>query len=395
MIAPESRTYRGTISGLEGANVAASLTESGQLLASIMLEDDTMWEITPLSRVVDHADVDEYVVFDSGQIDLPDYRCGVEDQGDGQHVHPKYGGGETDALKFAEIGIDADYEFYQKNGSSINATIADVEDIMNGVDTIYRRDCEIAYTITTIIVRSSEPDPYSSTNPETLLGQFQNHWNSSQGGVKRDVAHLFTGKNLSGSVIGIAYLSVICNTGSAYGLSESRYTTSRNPRVGLTCHELGHNWSAGHCDGNGDCRIMCSGIGGCNRDVTKFGVPSKNKIINYKNSRTCLDDEPIFRLEIVPPPPMNGGSSVDFRVLSGTPSLQTALFYSLKGEGLTQVAPGIYVDLKQPKMIGIKVADGNGDAIWPVSLPNINVRVFLQGVQSNADTTNIAWGDIE
>lgn len=395
-VAPASRTYRGTIDGLEGSQVSASLSESGQLSALILLDEETTWEISPLSEVIEDADDRDYIVFDSLDVELPDFTCGVEDDGHGHnHVHPDLGGGTIAALQFAEIALDADYEMYQKNGSSENATIADLEDIMAGVDLIYQRDCEIGYIITTIIVRTSEPDPYTSTNPGTLLGQFQNHWNGNHQNIQRDVAHLFTGKNLNGGVIGVAYLSVICQIGSAYGLSESRFTGNRNSRIGLTAHELGHNWSAPHCDGNSNCRIMCSGLGGCSRDLTKFAPVSINRIVNYKNGRGCLDDEPGYRLELSPSPPWQGGSSVEMQVLGGVPLLQTAVFYSTRGQGYTQVAPGIFVDLQNPKLVGVKAADTNGDAIFPVNLPNVNLRVYLQGVQSNALVTNLEFVDIQ
>src|SRR5678815_6030140 len=94
----------------------------------------------------------------------------------------------------------------------------------------------------------------------------------------------FTGKELDGSVIGIAQLSVICNKSSAYGLSQSKWTTSMLYRAGLTAHEIGHNWSATHCDGIGDCSIMCSGIGGCSGDVNNFGASEKNQILAKKNA---------------------------------------------------------------------------------------------------------------
>jgi len=97
-----------------------------------------------------------------------------------------------------------------------------------------------------------------------------------------------TGKNLDGSVIGVAWLAVICNSSNGYGLSQSRFTSNMTNRVGLTAHEVGHNWNADHCDGDGDCYIMCSALGGCAGDVTRFGSRSIGSITSYRDTRGCL-----------------------------------------------------------------------------------------------------------
>jgi hypothetical protein len=92
-------------------------------------------------------------------------------------------------------------------------------------------------------------------------------------------------------VIGIAYLGVICNVGSAYGVSKA-YHSSLTANAGLVSHEIGHNWNAPHCDSVPPCYIMCSGLGGCSQNVTLFDQGSKNVILAFKASRGCLSDPP-------------------------------------------------------------------------------------------------------
>ena len=92
---------------------------------------------------------------------------------------------------------------------------------MNSVNVQYEDEVNLTHEITTIIVRSSSSDPYTTTNAETFLDQFKDEWNSNQGSISRDVAHLFTGKSIQGGTIGIAWLGVVCFTNSAYGLVES------------------------------------------------------------------------------------------------------------------------------------------------------------------------------
>ncbi|MCA8970411.1 MAG: IPT/TIG domain-containing protein [Planctomycetes bacterium] len=287
--APAEETYRGEVRGVAGSVVAATLRDR-QLHA--MIDDGTeTWIVQPARSVDPNSDPTLHLVFRAKDSSAHGHLCGNHEVGVAAPVVGGNGGNGGGvgpaAIRIAEIAIEADYPFYQRNGNSVTATQSDVTSVMNSVATIYKRDAEIDYKITTILVRTSS-DPYTSTNSSTLLNQFRNWWNANQGSVRRDVAHLFTGRSIDGNVIGIAWLSVICNVGQAYGLSESRFTSNFSARVGLTAHELGHNWSSPHCSGN-DCRIMCPGLGGCARDVTKFGAFAKSYIVSHKNSRTCLD----------------------------------------------------------------------------------------------------------
>ncbi len=294
--APASATFRGRVVEMPGSAIAASIDEDG-LTASIILHNDidAGWFIQPLNEIVDGASSDLHVVYDSQAPVATDAVCGgalitdnpivgVQPQED--VVAPRGG------FIVAEIAYDADFQFYQKNGSNTTATINDIENVMNAVNVVYERDCGITFVITQTIVRSSSgSNPYTTNDAGTLLDQFRSHWQSNHGGVHRDIAHLMTGRNINGGTIGIAWLSAVC-TSFGYGLSESRFTTNFAARTALTAHELGHNFSAGHCSG-GSCRIMCAGLGGCGGlGLPNFSSGSANTITNYANGRGCLDSGP-------------------------------------------------------------------------------------------------------
>jgi hypothetical protein len=152
----------------------------------------------------------------------------------------------------------------------------------------------ISYIVTQIVVRSSPADPYTTSVPGSLLDQFRAYWNDQHYYVIRDVAHLMTGRDMEGTVIGIAWLSVTCTSPTAaYGLSQSRFTNNFSSRVALTAHELGHNWSAQHCNGDADCGIMCASLGGCTGSLTQFGTTPRNQIIAWRNSHNCNNATPV------------------------------------------------------------------------------------------------------
>lgn len=288
---PAVRTYRGSVAGRDATRVAASVTPEGSIDAAIRI-GERGFSIEPVASVVPSAPASWHVVYSTRDVLAnEDVSCGADLLAD--HELPRYierdGEYRGTGIYECEIAFDADREFYNANGNSVPNTIADIEAVMSRVTMIYEDDVSITYVITATIVRTSEPDPYSSTNPSTLLGQFGQEWNTNQNGVQRDVAHLMTGKNIDGSVIGIASLGVICTTRAAYGLSQSRFTSNMASRAALTAHELGHNWASGHCSGN-DCRIMCPGLGGCTGDISRFGAASRGAITAHRSTRDCIPE---------------------------------------------------------------------------------------------------------
>ncbi len=280
--APAAVTLRGHVIGATDSIVAATLIEH-QLRATVRIGDQG-YGVQPASEVFPQLPVTTHVVYRIADLRKLPYQCGVA---------PGLGGGDpgplgNSALKIAEIACDADYDYYLLNGSSTTNVQNDVTGVINAMDVIYKRDVTITYRITAIVVRTAPT--YTSNDPGTLLNQFGSRWNSAHGSIKRDLAHLFTGKPRGSGVIGVAFLGVVCNVGSAYGLSWSRFTTNFTARVGLTAHEVGHNWNAPHCNSSNPCNIMCSGLGGCSGVLTSFAPVSINAIVAFKNSRGCLDN---------------------------------------------------------------------------------------------------------
>ncbi len=283
---PASVTWRGRVQGHAESAVAGTIV-AGKLEAVIELSaTGTTWGIQSVRDFDPRRPASQHLVFSTRDSTTTNVSCGLKDHAVHQHVSvPNGGAGPDFPLRVAEIAVDADYDFYLKKGSNTTNVNNAVTSVINGMDAIYVRDVEVTYTVTTIIVRSTGR-VYSGTNMGSLLQQTQSRWNSAHAGVQRDMTHMFTGKGSFSGVIGIAYLGVVCNLGSAYGVSKA-YHNSLTTNVGLVAHECGHNWNSGHCSG-GSCYIMCPGLGGCGGNVTRFGTASISAITAFKNSRNCL-----------------------------------------------------------------------------------------------------------
>jgi hypothetical protein len=284
--APAPRTLRGHVLGFPHSQAAGSLSD-GQL--QLLLRFDPagpLWAIQPL-RHGGHALYTESAVVSSGG------ECGTFAPHSGEAGPLDLSGvAPVPVEQVAEIALDADYEYYLKHSKSVDDVVADLEDIIAKTRMIYASAVEISYEITSIIVRTDINDPFTSSSPGTLLGEFRATWN--QGtllSIPRGVAHLFTGRDIDFSVIGVAYLDALCDVFLAYGVSQSRFTTNILERVSLTAHELGHNWASGHCDGAPDCAIMCAVLGGCSGELQQFGEDATSAIVRKRVSVSCLTTE--------------------------------------------------------------------------------------------------------
>ncbi len=146
------------------------------------------------------------------------------------------------------ISTDADPEWFGLYGSESNAVIAS---IINAAEAIYSRQLGIRFRIVKQHVYT-DGSPYGTTDPGAMLSRFtrnrENRYNLAEDpstfDEAVDIKHLFTGKNFDGSVIGIAYIGVVCAVPAlSYGITQHYMDIAD---VGIFAHELGHNFGAQH-----------------------------------------------------------------------------------------------------------------------------------------------------
>ena len=283
---PANQTCRGLLQNEAGSEVAATLTGTG-LIAYIHRGNGDIWVVQPMLGTVAGAGPMSHIVFRGSDSALPAANCSVVQP---PVPVPGAGSGGEDAVFQAQVAIEADFPLYQARGSSVPNTQNDITSVMNAIDLIYRSNVQITLQVGTIIVNTTT-DAYTTSVANTLLGQFQSRWNTTQGAIARDFAHLFSARPIgqtSGGTIGIAFVGVVCNLGAAYGLSQTTWTANFAGRVAVTAHEMGHNFNAAHCDGQTGCAIMCSGLGGCSGVINAFSTFERNQIIAFRQTLGCL-----------------------------------------------------------------------------------------------------------
>jgi hypothetical protein len=287
-VAPEPvATFRGAIPGLPGSVVAVSLVAGG-IEGWIRLPDGAEWWVQPLAGVVAGAGPLHHALYAAADVPPSAERCGLELLANPYPTTgvfaPKGAGGKAagTAVAVAELGCDADYEYYSDWGS-VGATENRIESVINAMNAQYEAEVGITHVITTILVRTSPSQPYTSTDAATLLNQFRNQWNSQHSSIQRDTAQLFTGKQIQGGTIGIAWVGVVCNLSYAYSMVQSDFNGVFAYTTDLSAHELGHSWDADHC--SCPSYTMNPYITGANTFHPTISIP---QIVNYKSGASCL-----------------------------------------------------------------------------------------------------------
>jgi Metallo-peptidase family M12 len=284
---PANVTYRGVVLEDQGSWVAATVVGDA-VQAIVHMQNGDEWAVQPVREAQPQAPAALHIVYRSADNQPLPWVCGTQGSLAGPVPDPAL----PDVTRITDIAIEADVQYYQLNASNTTNTQNDITGVVNAMDAIYLADVQVSFNVTQILVNTSTAtNPYTTSVASSLLGEFSSYWNANRQGVQRDVAHLFTGRNMgqaSGGAIGIAYLGVVCNLGAAYGVSQSRWTANFTRRVAVTAHELGHNFNAQHCDSVPPCYIMCAGVGGCQNVQTTFSQNERNQIGGFAASLGCL-----------------------------------------------------------------------------------------------------------
>ena len=306
---------RGRVAGESGSWVRLRL--DGGELTGVVATGDELYFLEPASRFLGATAAGKTVAYRQSDADgLPLGSCAAHDPSQPSFARNAGAGGRRGgakrprtplldlaevgglalvANKRAEISIIADFQYFTEHGAN---SAADITALMNAVDGIYQAELGVAMHIRNLVVYTSA-DPFSATtNYNTLLNEFSTfHFNNSSTPSQMlygaDLAHLITNRNLDGSVIGVAWLSGLCDRQWGSALSEDWPSSSFYTMTLLLSHEMGHNYGAPH-DGSGDCAgipatfimnpSLSSGLS------QQFSSCSKTKVADDIAAASCFDD---------------------------------------------------------------------------------------------------------
>ena len=148
------------------------------------------------------------------------------------------------ALSELDMGAIGDFEFTNSKGGDA-AAVAAITTRLNNVDGIFSQNVGVQINVTTIETFSASNDPFTDeTESGALLAELSDYRANSPTQRSNGLTHLYTGKNLDGTTVGIAWTGALCSTNFGAGLSEGNGSSTFDSLV--AAHEIGHNFGAPH-----------------------------------------------------------------------------------------------------------------------------------------------------
>jgi hypothetical protein len=253
-----ARLLRGTIENAPGSWVRLTLVDGRY--EGALWDGFDLYALAPTARISPHMSMPMvgrdaghaiYRVNDS-RSEVDGHSCAVEsgEQSQNGGIAYKQVFRELQALAHSApseilVSLIGDFEYTSAYGSG---ALVDMATRANLVDAIFSSQVGVSIVPTDFITYASNNDPFTTNNPSTLLDQFATFRSNNAAVRSRGLAHLMTGRELDGSVVGIARLNVLCQTS---GVSITQVSWFVDAAL-VMAHELGHNFGAPH-DGSGVC----------------------------------------------------------------------------------------------------------------------------------------------
>jgi hypothetical protein len=287
------RTYKGFVSGIDGAVARLSIDET--TFEGLIRTDQGEYFVEPASRYSTSAAADDYVLYEAKDV-IKDtaVSCGwTLDQKVNDAIENVSTRVDAVAaplpLFVIELATEADNEYVTASGGTEAANI-EILDIMNVVDVVYRQELGLTFVITFQHAWATA-DPFNNSTQAALLTSFRDHWNLAFTNINRDVTHLWSGSSVI-NLSGLTFVGSVCNpttTPSAYGI-RGRVVDVPQKFI-LSAHELGHSLGApaAHPDTAPGCAgtIMASSSGPSS--VLTFCPTSRTSINTFVSTHTsCL-----------------------------------------------------------------------------------------------------------
>jgi Metallo-peptidase family M12/Domain of unknown function DUF11 len=191
---------------------------------------------------------------------------------------------KAQASRKLDVAIVTDAAFTKANSANPQAAVAAR---MNVVDGIYTEQVGVHINVSQITTLTNDGS-LTATDPELLLTQFSEYANAASFN-NPGLAHLFTGRDIDGYTIGIAFIGALCNKYYGTGLSQIDATGTAGALT--IAHELGHNFGAPHdsefgsaCETTPDTYLMNPVMNGS----SQFSACSLQNMLPKVSSAACI-----------------------------------------------------------------------------------------------------------
>lgn len=225
------------------------------------------------------------------------------------------------------VGAIGDYELFKAEGPGSEVAILTR---LNNVDGIFSEQLGVQIYVDDVRIFSNATDPFSDTlEPRALLDELATYRARDASQRSLALTHLYTGRNLQGSTVGIAFNGTLCEATWGAGLTQLGGNVTFDSLV--AAHEIGHNFGAPH-DGEAGSAcatetgqfLMAASINGSDRFSACSVYQMQPKIQGaYCVAAVPTVDAAIALSGTLPATAMGGTASARFNVMNtGTATAQ-------------------------------------------------------------------------
>jgi hypothetical protein len=142
------------------------------------------------------------------------------------------------------MGVIADSLFTDAMGGDV-AAVAAVTARFNNIDGWFSEQVGVQLNVQRIDTFDNATDPFDGTlSTGTLLDQLSEYRLQTPAHNSLGLTHLYTGRDFTGTTVGIAWRGTLCQDYFGTGLSEGRAGVTTDSLI--AAHEIGHNFGADH-----------------------------------------------------------------------------------------------------------------------------------------------------
>jgi hypothetical protein len=271
---PPHDLYRGRVTGLAGSWVRLTRLPDG--LYGAIWDGSEFYSIAPAHALAEFMGgatprtSDQPLVYRAADVDVltgPGFCAAIER--DGSAVGPITGSDHYKALlqelrqasaaviatRELDVAMIGDFEFFSQEADPLGELLSR----LNVVDGIFTEQVGVVIAASELKVFDSSADPFTTSNPQTLLDEVGSYRVATPAIAATGLAHLVTGRDLTGSTVGIAYIAGVCE--AQFGVSLSERFTDPFFSALIAAHEFGHNFGAPHdAESGSPCQNTGSGF---------------------------------------------------------------------------------------------------------------------------------------
>ena len=141
-----------------------------------------------------------------------------------------------------DLAVIADFEFTRDKGANVDTALISR---MNIIDGIFSAQLGVQLNVNRIDTYTTNNDPFSNqTESGALLDELTDFRFATPTQNTNGLSHLFTGRDLDTTTVGIAYTGALCSRRYGAGLTQGTHSEVMDSLI--AAHEIGHNFGAPH-----------------------------------------------------------------------------------------------------------------------------------------------------